>query len=80
MQAGWAMGVHRFALEILMNKNVGGIDRIIRIVAGVALIAAAATNAIGVWGYIGVVPLLTGLMGWCPPYKLLGINTCSVKQ
>ena len=74
------MGVHRFALEIRMNKNVGGIDRIIRIVAGVALIAAAATNAIGVWGYIGLVPLLTGLMGWCPPYKLLGINTCSVKQ
>ena len=63
-----------------MNKNVGGIDRIIRIVAGVALIAAAATNAIGVWGYIGVVPLLTGLMGWCPPYAILGFNTCSVKK
>jgi uncharacterized membrane protein YfcA len=49
-------------------------------VAGVALIAAAATSTIGAWGYVGVVPLLTGLMGWCPPYKLLGFNTCSVKQ
>lgn len=63
-----------------MNKNVGGLDRTIRIVAGVALIAAAATSTIGAWGYVGVVPLLTGLMGWCPPYKLLGFSTCSVKQ
>lgn len=63
-----------------MNKNVGGLDRTIRIVAGVALIAAAATNTLGAWAYVGVVPLLTGLMGWCPPYKLLGINTCPVKQ
>lgn len=66
-------------LEISMTKNVGGVDRILRIVAGLALIAAAATGAIGVWGYIGVVPLLTGLMGWCPPYALLGFNTCKTK-
>ncbi|MDG5974145.1 hypothetical protein H010_02712 [Hydrogenophaga taeniospiralis CCUG 15921] len=63
-----------------MSKNEGGIDRILRIVAGLALIAAAATGAIGVWGYIGVVPLLTGLMGWCPVYTLLGLNTCGVKK
>ena len=63
-----------------MTKNVGGIDRIIRIVVGAALIAAAATEAVGVWGYIGVVPLLTGLMGWCPPYALLGFNTCAMKK
>jgi uncharacterized membrane protein YfcA len=63
-----------------MTKNVGGIDRIIRIVVGLALIAAAAMGSIGVWGYIGVVPLLTGLMGWCPPYALLGFNTCSMKK
>jgi uncharacterized membrane protein YfcA len=59
-----------------MTKNVGGIDRILRIVVGIALIAAAAMGSIGVWGYIVVVPLLTGLMGWCPPYALLGFNTC----
>jgi len=63
-----------------MTKNVGGIDRILRIVVGLALIAAAATGAIGVWGYIGVVALGTGLMGWCPPYALLGFNTCSMKK
>ncbi|WP_374410043.1 DUF2892 domain-containing protein [Hydrogenophaga sp.] len=62
-----------------MNKNVGGIDRTLRIVVGIALIAAAATGAVGVWGYIGVVPLLTGLIGWCPPYAILGFNTCKTK-
>ena len=63
-----------------MTKNVGGVDRILRIVVGLALIAAAATGAIGVWGYIGLVPLATGLMGWCPPYAILGFNTCSMKK
>ena len=62
-----------------MNKNAGGIDRILRVAVGIALIAAAAMGAIGVWGYIGVVPLLTGLLGWCPPYAMLGINTCKKK-
>lgn len=63
-----------------MTKNVGGVDRILRIVVGLALIAAAATGTIGVWGYIGVVALATGLMGWCPPYAILGFNTCSMKK
>ncbi|OJX80988.1 DUF2892 domain-containing protein [Magnetospirillum sp. 64-120] len=62
-----------------MNKNVGGIDRILRIVVGLALIALAVTNTVGVWGYIGVVPLLTGLIGWCPAYLPLGIKTCKTK-
>ena len=63
-----------------MTKNVGGVDRILRIVVGLALIAAAATGTIGVWGYIGIVALATGLMGWCPPYAILGFNTCSMKK
>ena len=63
-----------------MTKNVGGIDRILRIVAGLALIAAAATGTVGVWGYLGLVPLATGLMGWCPPYAIFGFNTCSMKK
>jgi len=62
-----------------MNKNVGGIDRILRIVVGLALIALAVTDTVGVWGYIGVVPLLTGLIGWCPAYLPSGIKTCSTK-
>lgn len=63
-----------------MTKNEGGIDRTLRIVAGLALVAAAATGTVGVWGYVGVVPLLTGLMGWCPAYSLLGFNTCPMKK
>lgn len=59
-----------------MTKNVGGIDRTLRIGGGLTLIALAATGTVGAWGYLGVVPLLTGLVGWCPPYALLGLNTC----
>lgn len=59
-----------------MSKNVGGIDRILRIVVGLALIALAATGTIGIWGYIGVVPLVTGALGWCPAYLPFGIKTC----
>ncbi len=59
-----------------MTKNIGGIERIIRIVAGLVLIALAATGTVGVWGWLGAVPLATGFIGWCPPYSLLGINTC----
>ncbi len=63
-----------------MIKNVGGIDRTLRILIGLALIAGAATNNIGIWGYLGVVPLATGLIGWCPPYAIFGFNTCSLKK
>lgn len=63
-----------------MKLNVGGIDRTLRIVAGLALIGLAVTGTVGIWGYLGVVPLATGLVGWCPPYALFGWNTCSVKN
>ena len=63
-----------------MTKNVGGIDRTLRITIGLALIAAAATGTVGWWGYLGIVPLLTGLVGWCPPYALFGFNTCAMKK
>ena len=59
-----------------MKNNVGGIDRILRIIMGAVLVILAATGQVGVWGWIGLLPLATGLMGWCPPYSLLGINTC----
>ena len=63
-----------------MKANVGGIDRILRIVVGLVLIALAATGTVGIWGWIGVVPLLTGLIGWCPAYPLLGMSTCPMKK
>jgi hypothetical protein len=62
-----------------MKTNVGGIDRILRIVLGLVLIGLALTGTIGVWGWIGVVPLATGFMSFCPLYPLLGINTCPKK-
>ena len=63
-----------------MTRNVGGIDRTLRILLGLVLIALAATGTVGWWGWLGLLPLATGLMGWCPPYALLGINTCKVKD
>ena len=63
-----------------MKANVGGIDRILRIVAGLVLIGLAATGTVGAWGWIGVVPLATGAIGWCPPYAILGFNTCAMKK
>lgn len=62
-----------------MSSNVGGADRIIRIVVGIVLIALAATGTIGYWGYIGVVPLATGFIGWCPAYLPFGIKTCRTR-
>ena len=62
-----------------MTKNVGGIDRILRIVAGLALIVLAAMGTIGPWGWLGVVVLATGVVSFCMPYQLFGISTCAVK-
>ncbi len=59
-----------------MQKNTGTFDRVLRIGAGLLLIALAATGTVGTWGWIGAVPLGTGLVGWCPAYTLFGIKTC----
>ncbi|WP_351089448.1 DUF2892 domain-containing protein [Shewanella sp. S1-49-MNA-CIBAN-0167] len=63
-----------------MKTNEGMLDRTLRVTAGLVLIGLAATDTIGMWGYIGVVPLLTGAVGLCPLYSLLGINSCSVSK
>ncbi|NNU45442.1 YgaP family membrane protein [Ramlibacter montanisoli] len=62
-----------------MKANVGGVDRVLRIVAGLVLLGLAATGTIGWWGWLGIVPLATGLVGWCPPYAIFGISTCKMK-
>jgi Protein of unknown function (DUF2892) len=59
-----------------MKINVGGIDRILRIIAGLALIGLTLNGTIGVWGWIGVVFLATGLLKFCPIYTVLGFNSC----
>ena len=63
-----------------MQKNEGSLDRALRTLAGVALIGLAATGTVGAWGWIGVVPLATAAVGWCPLYRLLGINTCGLRR
>jgi len=63
-----------------MRINEGGLDRALRVIIGGALIALTLTGTIGAWGWIGVVPLATGLVGVCGLYSLLGINTCGIKK
>lgn len=63
-----------------MAANVGGIDKILRIVVGAGLIGATVAGMLPIWGYIGIIPLATGLMGWCPAYTLFGMNTCATKK
>lgn len=63
-----------------MKMNAGGIDRALRVIAGLVLVALTLMGQVGVWGWIGVVPLLTGLIGFCPAYTILGINTCPIKK
>lgn len=59
-----------------MNTNVGGFDKIGRIAIGVALIGLATSGNIGAWGFLGAIPLLTGVSGYCPVYRVFGISTC----
>lgn len=63
-----------------MKANVGGIDRTLRIVVGVVLVALAATGVIGLWGWIGIIPILTGTTRVCPAYLPLGFSTCKVAK
>ncbi len=63
-----------------MKINVGNIDRILRIIAGLALVVLTATGSIGVWGWIGLVPLLTGIFKFCPAYAIFGISTCPINN
>ena len=63
----------------MLKVNEGTLDRTLRVLLGVTLVALAYTKG-WAWAYIGVVPILTGATGMCPLYSLLGINTCGVKK
>ena len=63
-----------------MNINVGGIDRIMRVVVGSAMVLAASNHLIGDWGYLGVIVLTTGMLQLCGVYTLLGVNTCPMQH
>ncbi len=59
-----------------MEKNMGTLDRGLRLAVGALLVGLAATGTIGIWGWIGIVPIVTSAIGWCPAYTVLGIRTC----
>ena len=62
-----------------MLQNVGTVDRVVRILAGLALIGASLLGYIGLWGWIGVVPLATGVFRFCPAYLPFGLSTCATR-
>jgi hypothetical protein len=66
--------------RIMLKTNIGGLDRAARLCAGIALLGLAATGVIGPWGYVGLVPLATGLLKSCPLYTVLGVSTCPTRS
>lgn len=62
-----------------MKANIGTVDRSLRVAAGLVLIGLAATGMVGWWGWLGVVPLATAAIGWCPAYTLLGVSSCRAR-
>ena len=60
-----------------MDKNIGNVDKVIRIIVGLVLIALVFVGPQTLWGWIGVPVILIAVFGWCPLYKLLGVSTCS---
>lgn len=66
--------------QFLNNKNVGSIDRALRIILGLGLISLVFVGPQTPWGWIGIVPIATALLGWCPAYTLFGIKTCNTRS
>ena len=63
-----------------MKPNVCGIDRFLRVMIGLALIGLTLSGMIGVWGWVGVVALVTGIVRFCPAYSIFGLETCPVEK
>jgi hypothetical protein len=63
-----------------MTRNVGTADRVVRVLVGLVLLALVFTGPKTPWGWLGLIPLFTGLVGWCPLYRILGISTCSTAR
>ena len=63
-----------------MKHNIGSIERVIRVVVGIIMIGLSITGFLDLWGWIGILVLATGLLGWCWLYQLLGISTCKIKK
>jgi hypothetical protein len=63
----------------MFSRNVGGVDRLVRVVAGIGILSLVFLGPQTPWGYLGIIPLVTGLFGTCPAYSLFGIRTCKAK-
>ena len=59
-----------------MKQNIGNAERVVRVLLGVGIMSLAFWGPESAWAFLGLIPLVTGLVGWCPPYALLGISTC----
>jgi hypothetical protein len=62
-----------------MKQNIHNIERVVRVVVGLAITSLAVIGPQTPWAWLGLVPVATGLIGWCPPYALLGISTCKTR-
>lgn len=60
----------------MFRKNIGNVERILRVVAGLGIVSLAFIGPRSPWAFIGIIPALTGIIGWCPPYGIFGISTC----
>lgn len=60
-----------------MKANVGALDRMVRVAFGLVLVGFAYTDTVGPWGYLGLIAVATGAIGWCPLYAVMGWNTCA---
>ena len=66
--------------DTIVKTNEGTIDRVLRVLVGAGILSLAFVGPQTPWAYLGVIPLVTGLVGFCPLYAMLGINTCGVKK
>jgi hypothetical protein len=64
----------------MFQKNVHPVERMVRVALGISLVTMAFVGPANLWFLLGIIPIMTGLMGWCPPYQLLGISTCKLKS
>ena len=64
----------------MLKRNEGNLDRVLRVVFGLVLISLVFIGPMTAWGWVGLVPLITGLIGTCPIYAILGLNTCPMKE
>lgn len=62
-----------------METNEGKLDRVIRVILGLVLLSLVVVGPQTLWGLVGIVPLMTGIAGFCPLYKLIGLKTCPIK-